>query len=398
MHKVVITSAGAVSPLGSGFKENMKNLEAGFKGIDNIENFDTTYFPTRFGAEARKNNTVIKTETIVDRKAMFVIESVSEIITGSNFNQYNPEQRALYLGAGIDYFDLIGYLDSPQAVKNEWSDFCLRSSDVVKRIANENHIKGGYFTNVSACVASTQAIGMAFRLIKQNPSMAVISGGFDSMLSHLHYLGFYKLGALSNWEGDPKEACRPFDKNRCGLVIGEGASAYLLESSLNANKDKILAEICGYGSSMDSYMVTDPHPEGTFLAKSAMKAIKEAGISPDDIDCVHAHETGTYRNALAESQAMKTIFGERYMEIPVFSLKGQVGHLIGACGALEILGVIDSLQNQRVLPTINFFEKDPEVPLNVITEEPKNMKINYILKLNAAFGGQNSAMVFKKHE
>jgi 3-oxoacyl-[acyl-carrier-protein] synthase II len=145
-------------------------------------------------------------------------------------------------------------------------------------------------------------------------------------------------------------------------------------------------------------MVTDPHPDGTFLAKAALNAIKQAGITPDEIDCVHAHETGTYRNALAETHALKIIFDERYTEIPVFSLKGQVGHLIGACGALEILGVIDSLLYQRVLPTVNFYDKDPEVPLNVITEKPLNMKINYILKLNAAFGGQNSALVFKRYE
>jgi 3-oxoacyl-[acyl-carrier-protein] synthase II len=395
MHKVVITSTGAVSPLGTGFAENMHNLQVGFKGINNIENFDTDYFPVKTGAEARINGEVIKTETLIDRKAQFIRDSVSEVVSQSNFNNYKPIERAMFLGAGIDYFNIKGYLDS---TKSGWGEFCLRSSKVVESIAEEYNIKGGVFTNVSACVASTQSIGLAYRLIKQNSSMAAITGGFDSMLCHLHYLGFYKLGALSTWEGDPTEACRPFDKNRCGLVIGEGASAYLLESSINADPGKILAEIVGYGSSMDSYMVTDPHPEGKYLAKAAMDAISQAGISPDDIDCVHAHETGTFRNALAETQALKIIFGNRYTEIPVFSLKGQVGHLIGACGALEILGVIDSLQNQRVLPTVNFYDKDPDVPLNVITEKPCNMKINYILKLNAAFGGQNSALVFKKYE
>lgn len=398
MHKVVITSAGAVSPLGTGFLENMENLAKGFKGIDNIENFDTNYFPVKSGAEARQDGSVILTDTNIDRKSKFINDSIAEIAANGNLSNYKPSERAMFLGAGIDYFNIKGFLDSQINNMHNWGEFCLRSSEVVNNLAVKYNIRGGHFTNVSACVASTQAIGLAFRLIKQYPSMAVISGGFDSMLCHLHYLGFYKLGALSNWEGNPKEACRPFDKNRCGLVIGEGASAYLLESSINANTSNILAEIAGYGSTMDSYMVTDPHPDGTYLAKAAMNAIKQAGISPNDIDCVHAHETGTYRNALAETQALKLIFGNRYTEIPVYSLKGQVGHLIGACGALEILGVIDSLINQRVLPTINFYEKDAEVPLNVITEKPLNMKINYILKLNAAFGGQNSALVFKKYE
>lgn len=393
MHKVVITSAGVVSPLGTGYEENMLNLSTGFKGIDSIENFDTSFFPISHGAEARKDKFIIRTDPSIDRKAIFIKDSVSEVVDKSNFSKYEPTNKALFLGTGTDYFNLKGFLNNSEV---NWKEFCLRSSEIVKHIADEFNIKGGCFTNVSACVASTQAIGLAYRLIKKNPSMAAIAGGFDSMLSHMQYLGFYKLQALSTWEGDPKEACRPFDKNRCGLVIGEGASVYFIESNINADKSRILAEIVGYESSLDSYMVTDPHPDGTFLANAALKAINQAGITPKEIDCVHAHETGTFRNALAESQALKIIFGDRFTQIPVYSLKGQVGHLIGACGALEILGVIDSLLNQRVLPTINFYDKDPEVPLNVITEKPLNMKINYILKLNAAFGGQNSALVFKK--
>jgi 3-oxoacyl-(acyl-carrier-protein) synthase len=395
VHSVVITSAGAVSPLGSGLAENMRNLAAGFKGIDTIRNFDTGFFPVAHGAEARAENAVIRTDASVDRKAMFIKASVEEAIGRSHFSTYHPTNRALYLGAGIDYFDITGYLDHSE---QRWQEWCFRSSEVVREIARKRDIQGGYFTNVSACVASTQAMGLGFRLIRRNPSMAVITGGFDSMLSHLHYLGFYKLGALSTWEGDPKEACRPFDKNRCGLVIGEGAAAFLLESEQNAVPGTVLAEIAGYGTSMDSYMVTDPHPDGTYLAQAALEAIRQAGITPDEIDCVHSHETGTYRNALSETQAMKRIFGERYASIPVFSLKGQVGHLIGACGALEILGVVDSLLHQRVLPTVNFHERDPEVAVNVVTEKPLEMNIRYVLKLNAAFGGQNSALVFKKYE
>jgi 3-oxoacyl-[acyl-carrier-protein] synthase II len=393
MHKVYITSGGAVSPLGTGWHENMRNLAVGFKGTAAIENFDTSYYPVNHGGEARQNNSVIMTEAAIDRKALFMKDSVAEVITNSAFTKYEPIHRALFLGAGIDYFDLLGYLSNSKA---NWKEYCYRSSEVVKSLAVEHDISGGYFTNVSACVASAQAIGLAFRLLRRSPEMAIIAGGFDSMLSPLHYLGFYKLGALSNWAGDPKEACRPFDKNRCGLVIGEGASAYLLESDVNARTADALAEIVGYSSSMDSYMVTDPHPEGALLAQAALRAIEQAGITPDDVDCVHTHETGTFRNALAEAQALKKVFGARYTEIPVYSLKGQVGHLIGACSALEILGVIDSLLYQRILPTVNYFDRDPDVGLNVITEKQLSMDIQYVLKLSAAFGGQNSALVFKK--
>jgi 3-oxoacyl-(acyl-carrier-protein) synthase len=247
-------------------------------------------------------------------------------------------------------------------------------------------------------VASNHAIGLSFRILKQSKEKIIITGGVDSMLNPLHYMGFYKLGALSNWTGNPENACRPFDKNRCGLVLGEGAAVLLLQHYEEADPENILAEIVGYRSSMDAYTITDPQPDGTFLAKAAINAVSEAGITPNEIDCVHLHGTGTLKNALTEANAMKLIFGDRYPEIPVFSLKGQVGHLIAACGAMEMLGVIYSLQRQQVPPTINFEEPDPEVPLRVITEQSLDMKIKHILKLNSAFGGQNAAFVLKKLE
>jgi 3-oxoacyl-(acyl-carrier-protein) synthase len=210
-------------------------------------------------------------------------------------------------------------------------------------------------------------------------------------------MGFYKLGALSNHAGNAEDACKPFDKDRKGLVIGEGGIAILLETEATAQKDRILAEIVGYASSLDSYQITDPVPTGEFLAKAALQAIAEAGISPADIDCVHMHETGTVKNALAESAAMKLIFGERLSEIPVYSMKGQVGHLIGACGAIEMIGVVYSILNQKVPHTVNFVTPDPEVPLRVVQNKALDWKINYVLKLNAAFGGQNTALVIKKY-
>jgi 3-oxoacyl-[acyl-carrier-protein] synthase II len=211
-------------------------------------------------------------------------------------------------------------------------------------------------------------------------------------------MGFYKLGALSQWEGDPSKSCRPFDKNRSGLVLGEGGVAYLLERAEDADRNSIMAEITGYSSTMDSFKVTDPDPEGRSLARAALDAIDEARVTPDDIDSVHLHGTGTIKNDLAETKAMELIFKERYTEVPSFSFKGQIGHLIGACGAVEILGAIYSLKNQVVPPTINFEQRDPEAPLNIIKEKPLEMTIKNILKLNAGFGGQNTALVIKKYE
>ncbi len=398
MSKVAITSAGTVSPLGANVDEFMENLVAGYKGISNIQNFDTNHFPSRFGAEAKSNKEVLMFNPDTDRKSEFINSAVLEALSDFDLSSVKPENRAIHLGAGIDYFDLVSYINSQDYIEKNWQNHCKRSSHVVRDIASKYDFNGGFSTNVSACVASTQAMGLAYRVVKNNPDMHVISGGFDSMLCHLHYLGFYKLGALSAWEGEAGESCRPFDAKRSGLVIGEGGVAFLLQDSSNADSSKILAEIAGYASTMDSYMVTDPHPEGEFLARAAKIAIEEAGITPDEIDCVHAHGTGTFRNGLSEAKAIHKIFGKRGADIPVFSLKGQIGHLIGACGAMEILGVIDSFRNQRVLPTVNFEYPDKDVPLNVIQGEPLQKEIKYILKLNAAFGGQNTALVLKRYE
>lgn len=396
MTKVVITGAGVVSPIGTGVEEFFLGLHTSLKGTANINSFDTNFFPSAFGAEARERGTVIKTDSTIDRKEVFIKKAMDELYKTSSVERYVPTDRILHFGAGIDYYDFIGYVKQKKTIN--WKNFCLRANMIANKLADEFEIKGGHFVNVSACVASTQSMGLSLRMLRNSTDKAVITGGFDSMLSHLHYMGFYSLGALSEWKGKPSDSCRPFDKKRCGLVIGEGAVAYIFEREENAVKEKILCEVAGFGSNMDAYMVTDPEPTGKKLAQAALNAIQDAGITPDDIDTVDLHGTGTVKNALAEAKAMELIFPNRFHDIPVFTLKGQIGHLIGACGAVEILGVIDTLKNQRVLPSVNCDEPDPEVPLNILRGEPLFLKVNNILKLNAAFGGQNTAMVFRKYE
>lgn len=393
--RVAITGIGVVSPIGSGAGQFMENLQKGIIGVGNIESFDTRFFPVRTAAEARKDGAVIRTELSADRKDLFIKTAVDELMQGRTIDS---ERTAIHLGTGIDYFDLASYVGSDDAKNGRWQPYCPHANESVKQLAEKYSIKGGHSANVAACVASTQALGLAFRLIRDGRKDSVIAGGYDSMLCHLHYMGFYKLGALSDWSGEPSKACRPFDKNRRGLVLGEGAAALMLEDVEHADTTKILAEIAGYSSTMDSYMVTEPHPEGKYLAAAAAEAIAEAGISPEDIDCVHLHGTGTFKNDLAEAKAMELVFGQRFKELPVFSLKGHVGHLIGACGAMELLGVLYSLQKQEVLPAANFEAADPDVPLRVVRNEPLKMKIKYILKLNSSFGGQNTAFVLKKYE
>lgn len=399
MTKILITGAGVNSPLGCSLEEFLRNMTAAPYGIDHIRNFDARFFPVDFGAEVRENGEIVKTGQEVDRKEFFIKRAVKDLITASpDFENYPAAKRMIHMGAGVDFFDLAGYIDSEDSRAGLLYNYCRNSDRAVDDLVEIYNIRGGKSVNVSACVASTQAMGLSFRVLKQAPGLAIITGGFDSMLNPLSFMAFYKLGAFSNYPGEAKHACRPFDKNRSGLVLGEGGIAFLMQREEDVKQNRPLMEVCGYSSTMDAYNATDPHPEGIFLAQSVMEAIREAGITPEDIDCVHLHGTGTPKNEIAETKALALVFPDRYKEIPVFSLKSQIGHLIGACGAMEMLGVLYSFQNQAVPPTLNFQDPDPDIPLHVIKDEPLYMKIDYILKLNSGLGGQNTAFVMKKYK
>ena len=394
--RVFITAMSAVSPIGTGVDEFFDGIRARRRGIDRISCFPTDNYPVTLGAEARINGKVIASNPDEDRREIFNRYAFDELAASGVLSVYAPDERMMIVGSGVDFFRLREYSESADSKKNDWQRYSHNACDIYRSRAVSLDCRGGVIVNVAACVASSQAIGLGYRTLAAGEKKAVITGGCDSMLNPLHYMGFYKLGALSDWKGEPGGGCRPFDRDRRGVVLGEGAAYFILE-----NEDHItatpLAEIAGYASTADAYLVTDPDPEGTHIAHAAMNAIRDAGITPDDIGCVHAHGTGTIKNDSAECGAMKKIFGDRYRDIPVFSLKGQVGHLIGACGAIETAAAVYSLRNQVVPATVNFDIPDPTIELNVL-HEPLGRKITHILKLNAAFGGQNTAIVFRRCE
>jgi len=394
---VAITGVGIACPIGTGWAEFEAGIIEGRRGIGQIRNFDTSSYPSHLGAEVRCDGEVVLTPSHVDRKCLFFRQAAEEALhEHAAWKTVSSTQRSIHVGQGIDAFDVENYVADRQGTQGEgWRRFVSRSENVVRELAAEHGVEGGVSLNGSACVASTQAIGLAFRKVRRDTSAVVLTGGFDSMLSPLHYMGFHKLGALSNWEGDPSEACRPFDRDRCGIVLGEGAAACVLQGNASAEPDRILAEIVGYAASTDAWLVTDPEPEGRLLAQAALEAIADAGLQPVDIDAVHLHGTGTLKNDLAETRAMALVFGPRYRSIPVFSLKGQIGHLIGACGAVELLAAIHTLRHQVMPITVNSTTPDPEIDLMVVRDQPLHMPIRHLLKLNAAFGGQNTALVMK---
>jgi 3-oxoacyl-[acyl-carrier-protein] synthase II len=397
--RVVITAAEVVSPVGRGLEEVFAAIGRGIPGIGIIGNFDSSAYPSPYGAEVKEGGSVASHPSAVDRKELFLDQTLRRIGESASFNSAGPADRSLHIGAGLDYFDLPGYMESTTAGKGEWQDFSRDTLTMARSLARRYGIRGEVSVNVTACVASSQALGLSYRLLKRGaPGRLIVSGGVDSMLNPLHFMGFQKLGALSSWEGRPEEACRPFDRRRCGLVLGEGAALFVLQRADDALPGSVLAEIAGYASTMDAHMVTDPDPTGTGLAAAARKALHEAGLTPDGIDCVHLHATGTLKNEPAEAAAMRLLFPDRWRSVPVYSMKGQVGHLIAGCGAMEMVGVLYSILTGSVPPTVNFRDQDPEAPLRVVTGEPLSMKIRTVLKLNAAFGGQNTALVVKRHE
>lgn len=397
---VVITGFGACSPLGCSFAESLETLRQGQPQIDDIRSFPVEGYPYTAAGEIRHNGEVVRTPTGVDRKIHFLELALQELSKETAFTQrYTPDQLMLNLGTGIDYFDLENCMKSEHISLEALKDFDLYRDIVqsIKDLSARWRFQAGHHLFASACSASGHAIGLSWRLMKRGLAHAVVTGGSDSMVFPGAYLGFGALGALSGSDEPSPVKCRPCDLHSNGTVLGEASVVMLLEEDSKAAR-KPLAEIIGYGSSMDAYSVTDPDPSGEAAARAVQAALEEAGLSPDDVDCIHLHGTGTVKCAPAEYNCLYRIFGERLKEIPAYSMKGQVGHMIGSCTAVEMLGVVYSLQNQVVLPTVNFRTPHPEAPFRMVTGAPLEVPIRHILKINSAFGGHNTALVFRRWE
>ncbi len=397
---IVITGIGVQSPLGCTLQEAMQHVARGTRCVSDIESFDASGFPMKAAGEVRSEGRVVHTPSDVDRKIFFLNRALEQLEQATGFRErYAPAELVMNMGCGVDYVDIERFFNNEEFLLPPFSELPAhhKTDAQIRELARLLDIRGGCHVFVAACVASTQAMGLSLRMLRRGTHRAAITGGSESMISHINYIGFFLLGAMAPG-ASPATACKPFDRLRRGTILGEGALTMLLERSEYARPESILAEIAGYGATMDAFAITDPEPSAARLARAIELALEDAGIPPDQIDCAHLHGTGTLKNDPAEYLALRKVFGERASTLPVYSLKGQMGHLIGSCGAMEMLGVIHTLQHQEVLPTVNFSEPDPEVPLNVIQGEPLSLGVRYVLKLNSAFGGQNTAFVIKKYE
>lgn len=410
--RVVITGMGAITPIGIGLQEFWEGLLEGRNGVDLITHFDTTKFDTKFAAEVKN----FKPEDYLDKKAarrmdrfcQFAVATAEMAMqdSGLNLEVIDKDRFGVIYGSGIggmrtlqeQHFAFFNGLD-PHKISPFFVPMMI--SDIAAgQISIRFGLKGPNYATTSACATASHAIADAFFLIQRGSTDLMMSGGSEAAITEIAIGGFNSMKALSTWNDRYKEASRPFDKDRNGFVMGEGAGTIILEEYEHAMRRgaKIYAEIIGAGLTGDAHHITAPAPEGEGAVRSMKEAIKDAGISPDEIDYINAHGTSTELNDINESKAIKTVFGDHAYKLIVSSTKSMTGHLLGAAGGIEAVATIFAIKNDIAPPTINLTNPDPECDLNYSPLKPTKKKINYAISNTFGFGGHNASLLFKKFE
>jgi 3-oxoacyl-[acyl-carrier-protein] synthase II len=409
--RVVVTGLGLVCGVGKTAPELWEGLMAGRSGMAEIKAFDLTGHPVRFAAEVKDFDPLLFVEKKESRKMgrfiHFALAAAAEAMahSGLKITEENHDQVGVHIGSGIGGFDVIEREHSnllsggPRKV----SPFFIPGS-IINLAAGHVSIKygarGPNEATATACTTSAHSIGDAFRIIQRGDADAMIAGGTEASITPLGVAGFAAMRALSTRNDDPEHASRPFDKDRDGFVVGEGAGILILEELefAKARGANILAEVLGYGLSADAFHMTGMAPEGEGCYRSMQHALKVAGLSPDQIDYVNAHATSTPLGDALESKAIENVFGERATsgKLLVSSTKSMTGHLLGGAGGLEAGITILAMQHQIAPPTMNIVELDPQCRLNYVPNKPQPAKIDYALSNSFGFGGTNGSLVFKR--
>lgn len=423
LKRVVVTGIGAITPLGLSTESTWEALLKGKSGVGEISLFDAKGFSTRIAAEVKgfdpislKSRYPFLSEAM--RSSLFAIHAAEEAMRDAQFKTYNSARFGIYLGAGDsgnDFYNVSCLINdaSPQGQINALTyyqkaphylngrrELELQPCMSVAHLAAIFNIQGPVSSALTACAASSQAIGEAFEWIRSGYADCVMTGGSHAMIYPMSVAGFSLLTVLSKRNDAPQKASRPFDKNRDGFVLGEGAGVLILEELSHAldRNAKIYGEIAGYGATADAYRLTDMDPEGKGAQRALEIALQKAGISPEDIDYINAHGTSTALNDFTETWVVKKIFKDKAYKIPMSSIKSMLGHMIAAAGAVEAIACLLSLRDQIVPPTINYETQDPECDLDYVPNEAKNQKMKYILSNSFGFGGQNIGLIFKRYE
>lgn len=412
MNRVVVTGLGVVSPIGIGHQTFFKNLTEGKSGISRIEAFDPSDYTSKVASQVKDFD---PSQYLDKKEARKLVRFIQFAIAASRMAvedadlKINPSlanECGVIIGSGVGGID---FTEKQTIVLKEKGPSRVSPFAVPYMICNmaAGYVsmalgaKGPNLCVVTACATGTHSIGDAFRILQRGDARVMIAGGAEASISPLGVAGFCAAKALSTGYNDtPEKASRPFEKNRDGFVIGEGAGVIVLETLENAKarSAQIYAEVIGYGMSGDAYHITAPAPGGEGAVRAIQAALKDASLRPDEIDYINAHGTSTQLNDKFESMALKTAFLGHAQKLAISSNKSMIGHLLGAAGAVEFIATVLSIKDDIAPPTINYEEKDPECDLDYVPNQARKMEIKNALSESFGFGGHNAVLVAKKFE
>ncbi len=405
--RVVITGIGVITPIGSGTEEFWEALVLGKSGISRITRFDPEDFPCQLAAEVDfdpLDHLDRREARKMDRFSQFaVVASRMAWADGNLTGAFAPEQTGVLIGTGIGGIEVFAreakvlFEKGPRRVSPFFIPAMIANM-ASGLVAIDLGLKGPISTVATACATGTNAIGDAYRIVERGDAEVMLAGGTEASVHPLALAGFSSIKALSTKNHLGARACRPFDKERDGFIMGEGAGVLVVESLDHAagRGARVYAEIVGYGMSSDAYHMTAPSPGGEGAINAMNRALRTANIAPAEVDYVNAHGTSTPANDVIETIAIKAVLGSRAKSVPVSSTKSMVGHLLGAAGAVEAAATALTLERQMVPPTINYEVPDPECDLDYVPNRARATCVNVALKNSFGFGGQNACLVLKR--
>jgi 3-oxoacyl-[acyl-carrier-protein] synthase II len=412
---------GALTPLGNGARDTWRALCEGKSGVGPITLFNAESFPTKIAGEVKNVDFSRWQNSKLGRNSLFALEAAQEALgeAGLLNHRLDPVRVGVYFGAGDGGFNFEEYAslltDSMEENKSINPSRYLSNSlerihpkklleqepfQVVNHLSQRFNAHGVVSNCLTACAASSQAIGEAAQIIRRGDADVMITGGAHSMIHPLGLAGFNLLTALSTRNEAPQQASRPFDKNRDGFVLSEGSGVLILESLTHAKKRKtaILAELLGYGGSADAFRLTDPHPEGRGAIQAMRAALHDARLNSKNIDYINAHGTSTQLNDQIETHSVKEVFGADAKKIPISSIKSMLGHMIAAAGAVELIASVLTIREGVIPATINYETPDGVCDLDYVPNTARKSAVNTVLSNSFGFGGQNIALIVRKYE
>jgi 3-oxoacyl-[acyl-carrier-protein] synthase II len=425
MNRVVITGMGWITPMGHSIECVWPRLLKGESGISRTTIFDASTFPTSISAEVKDFRLAEHLDSTelhsgAGRNTQFALAACKQAweAAGLQRDKLDLDRVGIYLGSGEGSLDFDAFTtanlsawkqDAGAIDSVKWAQLAVELMNVTRELEQEpnmplSHLalltgaRGPAFNCLTACAASTQAIGEATEILRRGDADVMIGGGAHSMIHPFGVTGFNRLTALSTANEDPPKASRPFDNCRGGFVLGEGAGMVVLETLEHAQKRgaTILAEVVGYGSTADAFRITDQHPDGEGAVVAMREALADAKLSPADIGYINAHGTGTRENDGNETNAIRQVFGDIAKQVPVSSIKSMMGHLIAAAGAVELICCVLALRDGVLPPTMNLENPDPECDLDYVPNQARKASLNVAMSNSFGFGGQNDTIIVRK--